>query len=341
MSSKNKLFTDGLAAAASAGLRDDRKTTPRMGGVLGDRRNRLAEMAGGLAQTKTHLSVDPARCRMWGEHNRDYAALTYESCHDLIESLKAQGHQEMPAIVRRLKDDPDYEFEVICGARRHWAISWLRANTYPEFRFIVEPRELTDEQAFRIADLENRARQDLSDYERARDYLKGLGLYYGNEQKTMAERLRVSESWLSRYLDLARLPAAVIGAFASPHDMRIKHVMKLKPLLKNIDTRRRVLDAAAKIADMRNRDHTYLTEAPAVVRELQKAAEKPEPAPRRTTEASTIERPSDGRTVVTINRRSGKSLAVTFHLTDLKSRAQGHEALNLLLDQYWPEGQED
>jgi ParB family chromosome partitioning protein len=30
----------------------------------------------------------------------------------------------------------------------------------------------------------------------------------------MAERIHVTESWLSRYLDLARLPAELMAAFA-------------------------------------------------------------------------------------------------------------------------------
>ncbi|MEJ1977658.1 MAG: hypothetical protein WDN49_17670 [Acetobacteraceae bacterium] len=47
-------------------------------------------------------------------------------------------------------------------------MTWLRANNYPEFRFLVEPRELTDEEAFRLADLENRSAKDLSDYDARR-----------------------------------------------------------------------------------------------------------------------------------------------------------------------------
>src|SRR3546814_15140148 len=89
---------------------------------------------------------------MWAGHNREYALLNEERCADLIESIKAQGRQEMPAIVRRVRGEPDYDFEVICGARRHWSISWLRSHNYPDFRFLVDISELSDEEAFRIAD---------------------------------------------------------------------------------------------------------------------------------------------------------------------------------------------
>ena len=40
----------------------------------------------------------------------------------------------------------------------HWAITWLRANNYPDFRYLIEVRDLTDEQAFRLSDIENRDR---------------------------------------------------------------------------------------------------------------------------------------------------------------------------------------
>ena len=110
----------------------------------------------------------------------------------------------------RRRTGPGAPYEVICGARRHFAISWLRANNYPQFRY-----DLTDEEAFRLADIENRDRADLSDYERARDYAHALDLYYGGKQRNMAARLEVSGAWLSRYLYLARLPEIVSSEAAS------------------------------------------------------------------------------------------------------------------------------
>src|SRR3546814_6509001 len=101
---------------------------------------------------------------------------------------------------------------------------------------------MTDEEAFRIADIENRARDDLTDLERARDYLRALDAYYNGRQKVMAERINVTESWLSRYLDLARLPSELMTAFPNAQNLRIKHVTAIKPLLKPEDRRQRVLD---------------------------------------------------------------------------------------------------
>ena len=207
------------------------------------RSNALAES--GTREEKVLRWVDPATCVMWERHNRAYDLLTEANCRDLIDSLRAQGQQEFPAIVRRRAGE-GAEYEVICGARRHFAISWLRANNYPQFRYLVEVRDLTDEEAFRLADIENRDRADLSDYERARDYAKALELYYGGKQKAMAARLEVSEAWLSRYLYLARLPEVVVRAWPQITDLKELHARILRPLL--TDSGDKVLAEAEAIA---------------------------------------------------------------------------------------------
>ena len=88
--------------------------------ILASRQSRMSELAAGAVVGRAVEQVDPARCRIWSEHNRDYAKLNEERCADLIESFKAQGRQEFPAIVRRVQDEPGIDFEVISGARRHW-----------------------------------------------------------------------------------------------------------------------------------------------------------------------------------------------------------------------------
>lgn len=193
------------------------------------RQNALADSS--QREDKTLRWVDPASCAMWRRHNRAYGLLSEDNCSDLIDSIKAQGRQEFPAVVRRLPAGAGAEYEVICGARRHFAVSWLRANNYPQFHYLIEIRDLTDEEAFRLADLENRDRADLSDYERACDYLQALELYYGGRQKAMAARLEVSEAWLSRYLHLARLPEAVVRAWPQITELRELHARRLRPLL--------------------------------------------------------------------------------------------------------------
>ncbi len=235
---------------------------PPKTGFLAARETRLSDLAGGSVTTRQHEAVDPASCRIWDGHNRDYQALNETACVDLIESLRAQGRQEIPAIVRRIQGDPSHRFEVICGARRHWSVTWLRAHDYPDFKFVVEPREMTDEEAFRVADLENRSRKDLSDYERATDYARAVERYYGGNQQRMVERLQVTKSWLSRYLELSKLPNEVLACFENCHVIGISHAAALAPRLAHPLGRAALLKQAEAIAQ--EQSHLRESSSPAL-----------------------------------------------------------------------------
>ncbi len=336
MSSKNRSFTAGLIGALDEAAPQPEAPTRMAIGVLAGRENRMAELASGAVVGRAIEQVDPARCRLWSEHNRDYGKLDEVRCADLIESFKAQGRQEVPAIVRRVRGVPDIDFEVICGARRHWTVSWLRTHNYTDFRFLVEVRDLTDEEAFRISDLENRAREDLSDIERARDYLKALGRHYGGRQKDMAERLKVSEAWLSRYLDLARLPADLVAAFADPHELKIKHVTQLKPLLKPSDRERRVLAEALAIASGGGEGTPLKPQD--VIRRLAAAADPPKKSgsPNRSGKASPeiITSPT-GKPLFRVEPKGKKEVNVTLLLQAGGSRADAERAFGELLGRFW------
>jgi ParB family chromosome partitioning protein len=245
---KNRSILAGIVSATPAAVTETpnqgREPPPR----IGDRISTLARVTSGDIREKTFHLVDPARCRMWAHHNRRYDLLSPTACAELLESLRSQGVQEFPAIVRRVRGDADYDYEVICGARRHWAVSHLRNVEHREIKFLVEERDLSDEAAFRLADIENRARQDISDYERALDYLFALDAYYDGVARRMAERLEMSPAWLSRFLDLARLPDQIVAAFGDVRLLRSAHARELKPLLEHGDKRRRMLSAAHELS---------------------------------------------------------------------------------------------
>jgi ParB family chromosome partitioning protein len=104
--------------------------------------------------------------------------------------------------------------------------------------------------------------------------LRALDAYYEGRQKVMAEQINVTESWLSRYLDLARLPAELMVAFAVPQDLRIKHVTAIKPLLKPEDRRQRVFTEATRLAEAQANRGVPMP-VPDVIRALALAADPP------------------------------------------------------------------
>ncbi|MBO0739379.1 MAG: ParB N-terminal domain-containing protein [Alphaproteobacteria bacterium] len=67
---------------------------------------------------------------MW-RHNSAHA-MNEQNCADLIESIRAQGRQEVPAIVRQVSDDPRYSYEVICGSGRDHRTGRLEMRPIPE-----------------------------------------------------------------------------------------------------------------------------------------------------------------------------------------------------------------
>jgi len=258
-----------MEGGAASALPSDKEATsadsPRSerlrGSTLLGRESALARVASGEVRQVTQLLLDPARVRVWKGNARSYEHLSEESCRELIDSIIAEGGQKVAAVVRRIEGDPAHDYEVVAGTRRHWSVSWLRANSYPQMQFLAQVAQLDDEAAFRLADLENRARKDVSDLERARNYAQALNDHYGSHLTRMAERLKLSKGWLSKMIKVAGLPDQVLAAFASPADVQLKPAY---PLAQALDDR----SAATAI----------LREAKALAREQQERRKMGDPA---------------------------------------------------------------
>ncbi len=174
--------------------------------------------------------IDPALCRPSAQNARQYGSLTYDDCADLIETIRSEGRQIMPAVVRHT-GDPETPYEIVTGSRRHWAITWLRANSLPNIKYLVDIQALDDEAAFRQSDLENRARKDVTDLERATSYANALTEHYKGDVNMMAERIGINYRSLYRYLDLAALDGVLIEALGGPRVVTVGHARLLKPML--------------------------------------------------------------------------------------------------------------
>lgn len=206
------------------------RTSNRAGLSLLGRESALARVASGEVRQVTQLLINPARVRLWAGNARIQERLSVESVRDLIDSILAEGGQKVPVVVRHVSD-PDYDYEVIAGTRRHFAISWLRENSYPEMKLLAQVADLDDEAAFRLADVENRARKDVSDIERARNYAAALETHYGGKAARMAERLKLSKGWLSKMLKAAAIPDVVLAAFSDLGELTLNPAYALASAL--------------------------------------------------------------------------------------------------------------
>src|ERR1700680_1284415 len=158
------------------------------------------------------VSISPFRCRMWALHDRLEAGITAETCKSEIASFLKHG-QLVPALGRPVNGDPDCDIELIYGARR------LFVSRHINRSLRVELREMWDREAIIAMDIENRQRADVSPYERAISYAACLRAGHFGSQQELARALKISASQVSRLLSLAKLPAVVVNAFATPFDI--------------------------------------------------------------------------------------------------------------------------
>lgn len=212
---------------------------------LGDRMKNLESLERSAKLRTIYLS--PAECSIWEGNARNYEQLSQATCQELIDAIQTEGGNRVPVVVRpHSGGEGSPPYELIVGTRRHWSVAWLNANGHPKLRLLAIVEEIDDEGAFRLADVENRARTDISAVERGRNYRTAIDRYYGGVQSRMAERLRISPGHLSQLLSIASLPDEVIAAFASDSAITIANI---RPVLQAVKVRASdVVASALKIA---------------------------------------------------------------------------------------------
>ena len=310
-----------LAAAAEMAKRPESLESDRLPamnqnsatGVFAERQTLLNEIATGRRKDVAHRLIEPEKCRMWRRHNRIYDRLNEQNCADLVEQIGENG-QKIPAIVRKLKDDPGgYEYEVICGARRHFAVSYLRnAKGRTDVHYLVEVRSLSDEEAFQLSDVENRSRKDISDYERGIDYHTALEEFYDGSVSTMADRIGIARQSLSHYLYLARFPEEVVRAYGDPTQISVRHGTILSPLLndpkKGVAVREKAKQIAQEQARAESIGSTLAYDGAAVFKLLRDAGQLA--AHQRRTTAQKVSVPAENGSELMSIERSKKFIKV-------------------------------
>jgi len=182
--------------------------------TIAGRSQSVAKTISGTVRQIVQHKVDPRDVRVWSGNPRFQQNLQPDGPDEsaLIESIKAEG-QRTPVVARRLPNDDPQKFEIISGSRRFFAVSYLREHNFPEIKLLLNVHDLTDEEAFREADRENRCRKDVSTIERALHYTEAIGLYYDGHTRAMAERTGISPANISKYVKIGTVPMAIWEAF--------------------------------------------------------------------------------------------------------------------------------
>jgi ParB/RepB/Spo0J family partition protein len=129
--------------------------------------------------------------------------LTYdqEAMAELAASMAAAGQNE-PV---KLRTKSDGRYELIGGHRRTRAarmLGWTRIDAYI--------KNLDDAEAQRTTMLDNEARLDLTDYERAKLYQHAMDMGIATTQAKVADYFGTSQAKVSRCMALLALPAQAI-----------------------------------------------------------------------------------------------------------------------------------
>ena len=247
--------------------------------ALGRLDDRLTSFAEARIDRRAPMLIRPDECVVWDGNPRDQPGLNPDSCRSLIESIAAEGGNRIPVLVRSNSGASEQPYQLLVGSRRRFAIDWLNHNGRPELRLNALLVELSDEEAFRLADIENRERADICELDRARSYQQAVDRFYGGVQSRMAQALGLSNSQLSRLLALAQLPEEVIQAFATKEDLKVRYSELLTPLLRRYEQRADVIAEARIIATEQQAraagDGAMLPSATVLSRLRQAAARRP------------------------------------------------------------------
>jgi ParB/RepB/Spo0J family partition protein len=162
------------------------------------------------------------------------ASLVFDNSRDgqLLKSIRDDG-QQVPAIVRRSITDPS-RYELIAGARRLAVIRKLNRLGFA-IRLMAEVRDLSDAQAWQLAEIENIGRKDVGLLDRARNWAAACQEFYGGNQSKMARALGVSQTALSRTLSANNLPEIIIKVLKDPSRLNIHFVSQMTATLKSGD----------------------------------------------------------------------------------------------------------
>lgn len=226
---------------------DPPPTIEAQNGALTRLDKRLSGLTPGTGVARQMVKIRPRDCSVWNGNPRNVPGLTANNCRSLIDSIAGEGGNRIPVLVRLMPHGSPCPYELLVGSRRRFSIEWLNNNGRPELFLNALVVELSDEEAFRVADIENREREDISELDRARSYEAAVGRFYAGVQSRMAEALNLSNSQLSRLLSLAQMPTEVVDSFGTRDELRVRHSEVLTPLLRRDPERGRIIAAALVI----------------------------------------------------------------------------------------------
>jgi ParB family transcriptional regulator, chromosome partitioning protein len=224
-----------------------------------DSDERIRELTDRLKSFEDALPVrrlDAARIRVSSYANRHEDHFKRSAAYQqLVEDISSAGGNVQPIRVRPVKDDPQHDFEVVFGHRRHRACQQLGL---PVLAMISSDDDTT---LFEAMCRENSSREDLSAFEEGMSYRRALELGLYTSQRKLASAVGVTQARISQVIAVASLPPDVLAAFPSPLSIQYRWAEVLHAELKTNGKRldARLKDLAGQKALSAKQVFDYLT----------------------------------------------------------------------------------
>lgn len=189
--------------------------------------------------------IDPKRCKPWPHHNRNSLWLTKERSGSLVESIRKDGQKQL-GLVRKLDNDPDYDYEIIYGVRRWFSCSQIEGR-----KFRAEVTNQDDAVCARLMHLENEESENITEFEKACSFKEQLDSGLFKTKGELADTLSVSNGLVTRLIKAAEILNYPKVYELLKHDVlniSIRGASSLVECLNDKDKRNRIERMAIKIA---------------------------------------------------------------------------------------------
>lgn len=219
-----------------------------MGRGVEEENRALKEKLEGMEKREFVELLDPTRIRASKYANRHPGSFADQAFEALREEIAQAGKNVQPIKVRPVTGDPDHEYEIVFGHRRHRACLELKIPV------AATVADLSDQELFSEMDRENRDRESLSPWEQGRMYQRALELGLFPSIRKMAQEIGVNNSMVAVAIQLASLPDEVVRAFPRPHSLQYRWAPDLIKALES--SRDAVLARAKEIVDLGDADRS-------------------------------------------------------------------------------------
>ena len=166
------------------------------------------------------IDVSPCIIKNWEFHDRPENELG--NINELAQEFLTIG-QQIPCIVRELKENKKFHYELIAGERR-----W-RAAAKAKINLKVLVRNLSDNEAALVQISENSSRTELSDYAKGLSYARLIKNKIVT-QSDLADKLRISKQQVSRFLSFTKIPEVIKIAIGDMSKISARTAEQIKQL---------------------------------------------------------------------------------------------------------------